>query len=123
MTRNAGSPLERDCPACEGTGYVWVTCQSDWRRCERCGGSGNLPPLTPHSAEWFEALLLINPGQALWTEQIVCRAGSPDVCGVCGDAPAKDCVVPGSPLRARFCRYCRLVQGARPVSSEDANHD
>lgn len=69
--------------------------------------------IQPHSDEWFEALNKINPQQAAHTKQIISVAGSADVCGICGDNPARDYEVVGAPLAARWCDDCVKIQGAK----------
>ena len=71
-----------------------------------------LEDLKPHTEEWLEALGRINPMQAEHTRNIIANAGTPDVCGVCGDTPATDCSVKGSPMRAHLCADCALIQNA-----------
>lgn len=46
--------------------------------------------LRPHTPEWFAALDLWNPPQAAMTRIAIKSAGSPDVCSICGDDPARD---------------------------------
>lgn len=73
---------------------------------------------TPHSAEWFAALDVFNPVQAVHTRQIMKSAGRAGVCSVCGDDPPKDfkIVVPNLPVNAvasiRLCDYCRRMRSS-----------
>ena len=46
--------------------------------------------LRPHTPEWFAALEVWNPPQAAMTRMAIEAAGSPDVCSICGDDPARD---------------------------------
>ena len=72
--------------------------------------------LTPHSKEWFAALALRDPGQAARTRQIISLAGNAEVCGVCGDDPAKDYEVvgvtfaPKTPATMRLCDDCKSIR-------------
>jgi hypothetical protein len=72
--------------------------------------------LIPHSHEWFKALARINKQQAAQTRQIVSLAGRVDVCGVCGDDPAKDYEIlgvtfaPGVPATIRLCEDCKTIR-------------
>jgi hypothetical protein len=69
--------------------------------------------LVPNSPEWLDELEKLNTMQAVMTRAVIAsRDGNEEVCQVCGDAPAKDYVVPGFPLRGRFCDTCRATQDA-----------
>ena len=46
--------------------------------------------IKPHTPEWFAALRSYDPRQALRIEQVTSLAGAEEVCGVCGDTPARD---------------------------------
>jgi hypothetical protein len=48
------------------------------------------PHLRPHTPEWFTALEVWDPPKAAMTRKVIKLAGSPDVCSICGDDPAKD---------------------------------
>jgi hypothetical protein len=71
--------------------------------------------LTPHSDEWFEALGRISPQQAAITKRFISLAGNVNVCGTCGDDPAKDYEVvgvafnPGTPATIRLCDDCKSI--------------
>jgi hypothetical protein len=71
-----------------------------------------LKELVPNSAEWLAALEKITPQQAAITRAIVAQAGTEEVCGVCGDTPARDYELPGVPLLGRFCDHCKIIQSA-----------
>jgi len=82
-----------------------------------CTSEGKVPAmsdkdLTPHSEAWLAALERINPIQAAHTRKLIADAGTPDVCGICGDTPAHDCAVEGTVLRAHLCSDCERIQGA-----------
>ena len=68
--------------------------------------------LTPHSSEWFEALMQFNPDQAFMTMAIVRAAGKEDVCSTCGDEPARDYEIvgeefdPDAVVTIRLCDDC-----------------
>jgi Permuted papain-like amidase enzyme, YaeF/YiiX, C92 family len=48
------------------------------------------PIRRPHTPEWFEALAIWNPVQAAHTRRVIESSGTPNVCSVCGDDPARD---------------------------------
>lgn len=48
------------------------------------------PYLRPHTPEWFAALEVWDPPQAAMTRKAIELGGSPDVCSICGDDPARD---------------------------------
>lgn len=72
--------------------------------------------LTPHTEEWFAALVAWNPQQAAHTRFILLQAGSDAVCSVCGDDPVRDyrLVGPGVPDGAictlRLCNDCWRIR-------------
>jgi hypothetical protein len=68
--------------------------------------------LVPNSVEWLAALEHVNAHQAAITRAIVAKAGSEEVCAVCGDTPARDYDLPGISLRGRFCAECKVDQAA-----------
>lgn len=78
-------------------------------------------PLQPHSSDWFEALRIWDPKQALITESMIQAAGSSDVCSVCADDPASDYMLSyktaGGPGTFRLCDDCyRIrVQAGEPL--------
>lgn len=73
-------------------------------------------PVVPHSDGWFDALTRLDPRQAAMTKRIVSEAGSAEVCGVCGDAPANDYQLvgvdfaPDTPATIRLCRDCKSIR-------------
>lgn len=67
--------------------------------------------LAPNSEEWLAELAKINPRQAAMTRATVERAGSEDVCSICGDRPAQDYAKDDAVLLVRLCNDCRLIQG------------
>jgi hypothetical protein len=68
--------------------------------------------LVPNSVEWLTALEHVNAYQAAMTRAIVAKAGSEEVCAVCGNTPARDYDLPGISLRGRFCTKCKVEQAA-----------
>ena len=71
--------------------------------------------LTPHSSEWFDALLATNPQQAIHTAQIIRSAGHEAVCSICGDEPARDYRVDGQMLVDRIVATIRLCNDCRSI--------
>lgn len=71
-------------------------------------------PLRPHTPEWFEALRIWDPKQALMSEFAIQAAGSSDVCSVCADVPANDYVLSyktaGGPGTLRLCDDCHRIR-------------
>jgi hypothetical protein len=68
--------------------------------------------LVPNSVEWLTALERVNAHQAAMTRAIIAKAGTEDVCAVCGRTPAGDYELPGISLRGRFCDECKVDQAA-----------
>ena len=72
--------------------------------------------LKPHSDAWFNALARINPQQAEQSRRILSLARRADVCGVCGDDPAKDYEIlgvtfgPKIPATIRLCDDCKSIR-------------
>jgi len=72
--------------------------------------------LVPHSREWFMALEQFDPRQASHTKQILEETGREDVCGVCGDEPASDFLIPAdgaqpfSAMTIRLCDDCKKIR-------------
>jgi hypothetical protein len=72
--------------------------------------------LRPHTPEWFAALEVWNPPQAVITKTIIEAAGSPDVCSICGDDRATDCRLeeghrpPGGVDTLRLCEDCLEIR-------------
>ena len=65
----------------------------------------------PNTSAWFDRLHTLNPMQAMFTKQIVTRAGRLDVCTVCGDHASTEVRLSDTPyLRLRLCRDCQLIQ-------------
>jgi Permuted papain-like amidase enzyme, YaeF/YiiX, C92 family len=71
-----------------------------------------LPPLKPHTTEWFVALEQWDPPKAMMTREIIELVGRSDVCSICGDDPASDyrlaeeCRPAGGPDTLRLCDDC-----------------
>lgn len=69
------------------------------------------PLLEPHTAAWFEALMEINQGQAIHTMSVVAvHGGNVDVCGICGDLPARTLRIAPKMLLVRLCADCEKIQ-------------
>lgn len=65
----------------------------------------------PHTLEWYDRLIPIKPAQAMMTADVVSKAGSIDVCSICGDAPASIYDTLESPfLSIRLCEACLALQ-------------
>ena len=62
------------------------------------------------------ALEQFDPQQASHTREILDRKGREDVCGVCGDEPAADFVIPAdgslpyAVTTIRLCRDCKAIR-------------
>jgi len=73
-------------------------------------------PLRPHTREWFDALEIWNPPQAMMTRAAIAAAGKPDVCSICGDDPALDYRLeknhrpPGGVDTFRLCDDCLKIR-------------
>lgn len=72
--------------------------------------------LIPHTEEWFVALGKWDPPQAMMTRQTIERAGSLEVCSICGDEPAFDYYMPAPYCSAggvdtlRLCEDCVRIR-------------
>jgi hypothetical protein len=77
-----------------------------------------MPPIKPHTPEWFEALENLNPYQAAMTRRVIALAGNDNACSICGDSEAKAFAVANVPPPASLrlcddCHYCRALAGDR----------
>jgi hypothetical protein len=70
--------------------------------------------IKPHSDSWFAQMEKIDPDQAFHSRQIVKLVGSPDVCGICGCAPANDYLFANRTILTRRCDYCREIEAGMP---------
>jgi hypothetical protein len=72
--------------------------------------------LIPHTEEWFAALAKWDPPQAMMTKETIKRAGSLEVCSICGDEPAFDYYMPAPHCSAggvgtlRLCEDCLRIR-------------
>jgi hypothetical protein len=73
--------------------------------------------LRPHSPEWFAALEVWNPPQAMMTRMaIAAMGGNENVCSICGDDPANDYRLPeayrspGGVDTLRLCDECLQIK-------------
>ncbi len=72
--------------------------------------------LIPHTEEWFVVLGRWDPPQAMMTRQTIERAGSVEVCSICGDEPAYDHYLPapyssaGGVDTLRLCDDCVRIR-------------
>lgn len=91
-----------------------ITAASAWL--ERRGLLNPAPPvsLRPHTPEWFASLREWDPQQAAMTEAAIQAAGSPDVCSVCADDPARDYALVTRPAAGpgtlRLCVDCFCIR-------------
>jgi hypothetical protein len=74
----------------------------------------------PHTAEWFSALEIWNPPQAMMTKAaIAARGGDTAVCSICADDPAADYQLPkeqrtpGGVYTLRLCDDCLCIRRER----------
>jgi len=84
--------------------------------------------LQPHSSAWFEDALSASPIRAITSGHVIGATGCTDVCGVCGDRPARDYDDAEPPFRSvRLCDDCRDIQtlgfGARLAPRADPSAD
>jgi len=63
-------------------------------------------PLKPNSPEWLEALAKQNPSQAEMTRALIAKAGTEDICSVCGDEPSQVYRKRGSDADVDALRLC-----------------
>ncbi|MHA6874950.1 YiiX/YebB-like N1pC/P60 family cysteine hydrolase [Ralstonia pseudosolanacearum] len=79
--------------------------------------------LRPHTPEWFASLRVWNPKQAAMVEAAIAATGSPNVCSVCADGPARDYALVSMPAAGpgtlRLCDDCFQIRSVdepmRPI--------
>ena len=97
-----------------GVARQWLALQTD----EGSDDKASTFELVPHTPAWFLALQTRNPAQAAMSWMVTERAGSLEVCSVCGDDPASDYKLdkPGLPADAvttlRLCDDCLKIRRA-----------
>ena len=65
----------------------------------------------PHSPEWLEQLMLINPRQSAITATLIAQAGTPLCCSICGDTEdIADYTIKAGVSTIRLCSDCKHLQ-------------
>jgi len=71
--------------------------------------------LTPHTAEWFDALRMFNPRQAEITARLIQLTGRSDICSICGDIRSASFSLTAAEASGGGVGTIRLCDGCRRI--------